>query len=494
MSANPADLLNRRSQAALALVALLVLSNQLIVQPALVRLTNDAPVINIAGRQRMLSQRLAKAALALERSDNTNRPHHLAELQQVLSLWSAAHDGLRRGNRAMSLPGRNSSAVTAALDGLEPYYRQMRDSAARLVRDERLGQTGGPTPREDLATIMAAEGEYLARMDHVVGLFEREARNRVGRLFWTGWVVTGLILLALLAIGLFVLRPALHLVRRQVDELGRAKGLLEDRVRERTRELENATECHHALVEQFSHAARTTTIGEMASGLAHELNQPLGAIANYAEGCLVELASPQPAVHEIKNALEKLVGATLRAGQIIDRIRKFVTRQEQRRELFEPNRVVEEVAEILREEAAQRRVAVRLELAPNLPNLRGDAVQVQQVLMNLLRNAFESMATAKSLAPTLFIQTKRAASGGVEFCVTDNGEGIDQERLGKVFYAYFSTRAGGMGMGLAISRTIVEAHQGRITVTSEPGATTTFRFTLPSGDGDNEGSDGLHRR
>jgi len=493
MSETPADSLNRRYRAALALVAGLVLLNQLLVQPALMRLTTDAPVINIAGRQRMLSQRLAKAALALESDDDKTRWRHLRELDQVLLLWSVSHDGLRHGNPVMSLPGRNSEAVKAALDGLEPYFQRMHDAAARLTRDDGHGQPGDPSPRDDVATILGAEAEYLERMDRVVGLFEHEARDRVGRLFWTGWAVKAMILCALAAIGLFILGPALTLVRRKVDELGRAKGELEDRVRQRTRELENATERHHALVEQFSHVARTTTIGEMASGLAHELNQPLGAIANYAEGCLVELAAPRPAVDEVKSALEKLLAATLRAGQIIERIRKFVTRQELRRERFEPNRVALEVVDILRDEAAQRGIAVGLDLAPDLPSLRGDPVQVQQVLMNLLKNAFETMAAAKPLTPTLLIQTNRAACGGVEFGVTDNGEGIDRERLTKVFDAYFSTRAGGMGMGLAISRTIIEAHQGRITVTSRPGVTTTFRFTLPAGAGDDEGSHGLHR-
>ena len=97
------------------------------------------------------------------------------------------------------------------------------------------------------------------------------------------------------------------------------------------------------------------------------------------------------------------------------------------------------------------------------------------------------------LDPTVFIQTKRAHSGGVEFCVTDNGEGIDQERLTRVFDAYFSTRAGGLGMGLAISRTIIEAHEGRIAVESLPGITTTFSFTLPAGRGDDDGTNSLHR-
>src|SRR5262249_21255543 len=160
---------------------------------------------------------------------------------------------------------------------------------------------------------------------------------------------------------------------------------------------------HQALVEQFGHVARTTTIGEMASGLAHELNQPLGAIANYAEGCLVELAAPQPALGEIRSALERLLSTTLRAGQIIDRIRKFVTRQEPRREWFEPNRVVQEVHEILRGEAAQRGVPVSLALAPNLPEVWGDPVQIQQVLVNLARNAFEAIASAQPLQPMLLL-------------------------------------------------------------------------------------------
>jgi two-component system sensor kinase FixL len=128
-----------------------------------------------------------------------------------------------------------------------------------------------------------------------------------------------------------------------------------------------------------------------------------------------------------------------------------------------------------------------------LPNLCGDTVQVQQVLVNLVRNAFDALGEAKPLQPTVVIQTRKARSGGVKFEITDNGEGIDQERLGRVFDAYFSTRAGGLGMGLAICRTIIEAHQGRITVSSQPGVTTTFRFTLPDGNGDDAASQGLHR-
>jgi two-component system sensor kinase FixL len=460
----------------------------------------------------MLSQRLAKSALALDAAaDEGDRQRHRAELEHVLRLWTASHNGLRQGDRALSLPGRNSPEVRAAFDDLEPFFLRMRAAVVRLVRSAAgPGQRpAAPAAQEDLTTILAVEGQYLARMDRIVGLFDREARARVDRLLWTGWVVTALILVALAAIGLLVLRPAARLIRRQIVELRAARDALEDRVRERTAELERANEelarevhertvaqqRHRALLEQFSHVARTTTMGEMASELAHELNQPLGAIANYAEGCLVVLDSPQPALDEVRPALEKLLATTLRAGQIIKRIRRFVTRHELGNEPFEPNRVVEEVAELLREEARRRRITLGLELAPQLPRLWGDPVQIQQVLVNLVGNAFDALAAAELVEPTVVIQTRRVSTGAVEFRVSDNGEGIPQERLEKVFDAYFSTRAGGMGMGLAISRSIVEAHQGRIAVESMPGAGTTFRFTLPVAVAgvDDEGPHGVHR-
>jgi C4-dicarboxylate-specific signal transduction histidine kinase len=489
MPSSPADSLHRRYHVALAVIAVLALLHQVLIQPALLRLTTDAPVINIAGRQRMLSQRLAKAALALDRSDQ-DAPDRVSELKQVLALWSASHEALKHGDRAFLLPGRTSSRIRAAFLELEPVFRPTHDAALRLA-NRRPEERASP---DDLATILRSEGTYLERMDGIVGLFEREARDRVSWLFWTGWVLTGLIWIALLAIERFILDPALNVIARQVELLRHGRDELEERVRERTLELATATQRHRALLEQFSHAARTKTIGEMATGLAHELNQPLGAIANYAEGCLVELASPRPAVEEVKTALRKLLDTTMRAGHIIDRIRKFVNRKELRRESFSANRVVTEVDTIIRQEVLNRGVAFKLDLASDLPKLCGDAVQIQQVLVNLVQNALDSIAAAKPLCPSILIQTRPAECHGVEFLVTDNGEGIRPELLGQVFEAYFSTRASGMGMGLAISRAIIEAHQGRISVASPLVGMTTFRFTLPGGCSDGEGSNGLHHR
>ena len=141
MPAHLTDSLGRRYRATLALVAFLVLLNQLLVLPSLMRMATDAPIINVAGRQRMLSQRLAKAALALNSDDADHRRRYLDELEQVLGLWSASHDGLRHGNDLLSLPGENSRAVGAAFDDLEPLFVQIRTAAEHLINDEARGQS-----------------------------------------------------------------------------------------------------------------------------------------------------------------------------------------------------------------------------------------------------------------------------------------------------------------------------------------------------------------
>lgn len=483
-----AESLDRKYRVALALalavVAALVLGDEALVQPYMTRLTTDAPLIDVAGRQRMLSQRLAKAALAFDGGRGPRARAYLDEMRRVLVIWADSHEQLARGGGRASREG---------LAGLDPYFARVRDAARRVIRAGEADPPDSAEAREGLAVILDDEAEYLRRMDRVVGLYAAEARGRVDDLRRISWAVTGLTLATLAAIGLFILRPAVGLIRRQVAELGRARDELEARVRERTRELEVAEERHRALIEQFSHVGRTSAIGEMASALAHELKQPLGAIANYAEGCLIELESPEPALGEVRSALGRLLASTMRSGRIIEQVRRFVTRHGPTRESFDPNLAVGEVMEILGPEARRRGVAVELDLAPGLPCLWGDPVQIQQVLVNLVRNALESLAQSQTTALTLVIATRTADRGGVEFAVGDNGEGIPPDRIGRIFDAYFSTRAEGMGMGLAISRTIVEAHDGRLAVESEPGIRTTFRFALPADRGDHARGDGLHR-
>ncbi len=487
-------MLDRRFLATLLAVAALSVLNQVMVQGPLLRLSTDAPVINIAGRQRMLSQRLAKAALALDRAADANgKARQRAELERVLDLWVTSHEGLRLGSDALSLPGRNSAEVRAAFRDLAPSFERMRRAARRIVESQDRNPSRESVDQEDLNAILTNEADYLVRMDHIVGLYERETRVRIQRLRLTGWVVTGLILLVMLGLGRFVLAPASTLIHQQVAALREARDELEERVQERTaaleearcrleqeiRERRRAEERHSHLREQLGRASRTNTIGEMASGLAHELNQPLGAIANYTEGCLIALDAPEPRLDDVRDALQKSLATTLRAGRILKRIREFVTRSEPRRERIDPQRLMQDVLDICREEAQRRGVRLDLDLASGLPWIRGDNVQIQQVLVNLIQNAFEALARAEVLEPKVVVQARPRPEGGVEFLVSDNGEGIPGEQLSQIFDAFFSTRADGMGMGLAISRTIAEAHQGQITVESAPGQGTTFRFSIP---------------
>lgn len=464
---NPRTLLNRRFLVAVGLLVGLLLLNQMLVQPSLLRIAVDAPTINIAGRQRMYSQRLTKAALALVHSSREDdRRRYRTELNEVSARWSEAHESLRTSPET-SAP----RALTSEFEAIQPSYERMWAAIAQLER--------GGDGSNALATLLATEPVYLERMEGIVARFEQEARSRVARLVWTGWIVSALIVGVLMAIGRTILRPAVTTIEAQFQALAGARDELEERVRQRTLSLETANARHRALLEMFSHASRTNTLGEMVSSLAHELGQPLGAIANYAEGCLVELDSAQPDRSEIQHALQKILATTLRAGGVIKRVRGLVRRGEIERKPIAAHDLLAEVGDFLQAEARARGITLLVEAAPDLPCVNADAPQIQQVLINLVRNAFDAVGNSEPSKRQVLMKSRSLSQDAVEFAVIDHGEGIPSAHLDRLFEAYFSTRAEGMGMGLAISRTIVEAHDGILSVQSVPGIETTFRFTLP---------------
>lgn len=474
-------------------VASLLVLNQILVQPQLLGLNFDAPTINRAGRQRMLSQRLAKASLMAARAKtDVERRKSLDELEDIRTVWAETHRRLNAEARD-STSGR---AIRSGLDEVEPYFTRLQDASRQLTH------ASTPEDREAaLAELLRDESPYLRTMDRLVGIYESEARARVDRLLWTGRALTALSLAALAGLGLFVLRPAVAIIRRQVDDLRIARDDLEAKVKERTRELEieserraDAEARHRSVLEIASQASRINTLGEMASSLAHELNQPLGAIANYAEGCQVELGRDVPHLDEVREAIRKLLANTMRAGEVIKRVRRFVTRRGLDYERVDPGRIVAEVADLMNDDAQRRGITLRVNAVSDLPNVWGDPVQIQQVLINLVRNALESVDASQTSTRTVNMVAECSTRGTIEFRVTDDGEGISEADLGRVFDPFFSTRAEGMGMGLAISRTMVEAHQGILEVESLVGAGTTFRFKLPAMDADDErGRHGLRR-
>jgi two-component system, LuxR family, sensor kinase FixL len=228
---------------------------------------------------------------------------------------------------------------------------------------------------------------------------------------------------------------------------------------------------------ELVHISRLTALGEMASALAHELNQPLSAIANYMKGSrrLIEKNTDEDS-QLVRDAMDKAAEQSLRAGQIIRRLRDFVARGESERRVESITKLVEEASALALVGAKERGIRVRYMLDSSLDLVLADKVQVQQVMLNLLRNAIEAMD--QSDRRDLLISTRPSPGGMVAISVADTGSGIAPEVESHLFQPFITTKAHGIGVGLSISRTIIEAHGGQISVEPNPGGGTIFRFTL----------------
>jgi two-component system sensor kinase FixL len=234
------------------------------------------------------------------------------------------------------------------------------------------------------------------------------------------------------------------------------------------------------LQSELVHVSRLTALGEMASALAHELNQPLSAIANYLKGSSRLLASEAPPLSRIQEAINKAAEQALRAGEIIRRLRDFVSRGETERRIESLSKLIEEAGALALVGVKDSGVRVRFEYAPAADLVLADRVQIQQVVLNLIRNAVDAMQ--ESPRRELVVSTARTDRFHVQVSVADTGSGIAPEVAEQLFQPFITTKRQGMGVGLSISRTIVEAHGGRIWVEPTPGGGATFRFTLNSAD------------
>lgn len=228
---------------------------------------------------------------------------------------------------------------------------------------------------------------------------------------------------------------------------------------------------------ELVHISRLTAMGEMASALAHELNQPLSAIANYMKGSrrlLENRADEESGI--VREAMDKAAEQSLRAGQIIRRLRDFVARGESERRVESIQKLVEEASALALVGAKDQAIRVRFQFDPTTDLVLADKVQIQQVLLNLMRNAIEAMEQSKHRE--LIVSTAGGEDDMVAISVADTGHGIAEEVRSQLFQPFFTTKRHGMGVGLSISRTIVEAHGGEIWVEANPAGGTIFRFTL----------------
>lgn len=232
------------------------------------------------------------------------------------------------------------------------------------------------------------------------------------------------------------------------------------------------------LQDELLHAGRISTMGELAGALAHEINQPLSAIMSNAQAAQRYLSGPTPDLEEVREILNDILKEDSRASEIINRIRLFLRKSKMEIVPLDLNSIFREIAKLLTHDAARRAVEIKLELDPNLPLVRGDRIQLQQVALNLMLNAFESMNRKSHRKRCVQIRTGLNDSEVVA-AIKDKGSGISLEDAGKVFEPFYTTRAEGLGMGLAICRSIILRHQGRIWAENNPDRGATFYFSLP---------------
>jgi signal transduction histidine kinase len=229
--------------------------------------------------------------------------------------------------------------------------------------------------------------------------------------------------------------------------------------------------------EDLAHINRVSIMGELTASLAHEIKQPIAAAVSNAEACLLWLGRDQPDLAEAREAATEIVKESRRAADIMTRIRSLFKKEAVTRSVLDINEVITDTVPLMRDEVYRHSISMRTELDPELPRISADRVQLQQVFMNLMLNAIEAM---KETGGELTIKSQLANDGQLVISVSDTGIGLPADKAGQIFEAFFTTKPQGTGMGLAITRSIIEAHGGRLWATPNSGRGATFLFAVPA--------------
>jgi C4-dicarboxylate-specific signal transduction histidine kinase len=230
---------------------------------------------------------------------------------------------------------------------------------------------------------------------------------------------------------------------------------------------------------ELAHVNRLTTMGQLTASIAHEVNQPIAATVTNAQAALRWLDARPPDLEETRQAVARIVNDGIRAGDVVDRIRAIIKKVPARRDQFDINGAIMDVVALTRSELSSNGVSLQTQLAQDLPPIQGDRVQLQQVLLNLIVNAIEAMSGVSEGARELWVSTEIDSSNGALVAVRDSGPGLDPASLVQLFDAFYTTKPSGMGMGLSICHSIIEAHGGRIWAEANLPQGTTFQFTVP---------------
>ena len=258
----------------------------------------------------------------------------------------------------------------------------------------------------------------------------------------------------------------------------RERARVEDVLREQLTERKQAEEALRDAQAELAHVTRVMTMGELTASIAHEINQPLAAVVTNANAGLRWLAGPIPNLSEAREALARITRDGKRASDVIGRIRALVKKSSTEKAGLDLNEAIQEVVVLVQSEIQKSEVTLQMELAIDLPQILGNRVQLQQVILNLVMNGIEAMSAVTDRSRDLLIRSCKYESDKVLVAAQDSGIGIDSQNLEKIFDAFYTTKSQGMGMGLAISRSIVESHGGRLWAVPNNGPGATFQFTL----------------
>lgn len=343
------------------------------------------------------------------------------------------------------------------------------DECGRIVRFNRAAETMFDYPAADVLgrplTVLMEAPDALRHTDYVNRYLETGVRHIIG----IGRELTarrrdGTLFPASLSVG-----------EAQSPDGRRFVGLVRDLTSQKR--IEEEALRHR---EQMMHASRLTVMGEMAAAMAHELNQPLSAIATYTAACQRFLHQGVEARADIIEALKEIGGQAHRAAQIIQRMRNFARSRESLRKIVALRTLIEEIRPLAELDAKANQVSLTIRIASDLPQVNADGVQIQQVVLNLLRNGVDAMTDMPAAGRLLTLQAGCGPNNSVRVEISDRGHGVSDDARGHLFTPFFTTKATGMGMGLAISRSIIKAHGGKLDCMNNPDGGATFYFTLPS--------------
>lgn len=414
--------------------------------------------------------------------------------------YSAPHL-LADGQRGFEVVIPLSERVDGTIVGVYDLDRLLRNALSRETI--LLHQAGFVDADGTLVTTLPALADVDLRLERTVavdppghGLRIRLARYGGGA--WS-WAIAAVVAVCIgLALGSAY---AIWMLNRQIErrrivehELEGARDRLEERVKERTAEWVDANrrleeemarrvkveERSRQHQDQLAHVARLSTMGEMAAGLAHEINQPLAAIAAYTRAGIRLLKTDKPNMAKLREALRDSSDQAQRAGKIVHRLREFIAERATEHCPQDLGELVRSVAGLLEGELARNDVTCTLDLPGDLPEVTVDGIQIEQVVMNLMRNGIEAMETTPPDERKLVVRAERGVRSGVTLSVEDTGAGCGDVVPNRIFDPFYTTKPEGMGMGLSISQTIIEAHEGRVFANTRSGGGMSIGFHLPT--------------